>query len=170
MVNRPVEDLIIRLETVKDWTYKGVISLEFLTTFMETNDYSMFDTQSMFRVPEKASIPAEIWEHAIQTVKFLALKAEKDDAERLEAEGSYDRAAVLASLPNTLTLSEWSNCLLYFNNQCANCGSTKRIEKDHYVPVRYDRKIGTTKYNIIPLCRVCNLKKNALMPGQVTVA
>lgn len=57
------------------------------------------------------------------------------------------------------TLEEWNELLAKFNYRCAKCGSTDRIEADHIVPIKRGGK--DTIDNIQPLCRPCNISKNA---------
>lgn len=57
------------------------------------------------------------------------------------------------------TGTEWLKLLRRFNNECLNCGSKERIEKDHIKPIS---KGGSNSLeNLQPLCRSCNAAKNA---------
>lgn len=53
--------------------------------------------------------------------------------------------------------NDWEDCLKYFSNECAYCGSKHDITQDHVVPVSNSGKYE--KYNIIPACRKCNSMK-----------
>lgn len=61
-----------------------------------------------------------------------------------------------------LTEYDWKQCLIYFNNSCAYCGTheddTKGVlEKEHIVPLS---KLGSFDVsNIIPACHTCNASK-----------
>lgn len=58
---------------------------------------------------------------------------------------------------NPLTYEQWENCLIYFNNECAYCGSSCVLEKEHFIPLT---KGGSySKDNIIPVCKSCNSSK-----------
>ena len=52
---------------------------------------------------------------------------------------------------------EWIKLLERFKGKCAYCGSSKKIEVDHIIPISKggDNKIS----NIQPLCRSCNSRK-----------
>lgn len=67
--------------------------------------------------------------------------------------------SVRKGLVSTLTADEWKVTLDYFNNECAYCGSTLAIHKDHVVPCV--KGGGFTKENIIPACPDCNNRKKA---------
>lgn len=71
------------------------------------------------------------------------LKARRYAREK-DAEGSH-------------TLEEWQNLKHKHDNKCVHCGETKKLTKDHIVPLSK----GGTDYinNIQPLCRNCNSKK-----------
>src|SRR5699024_6142729 len=54
--------------------------------------------------------------------------------------------------------STWNETLESFGYSCAYCGDTKsKLEKEHVIPV--SKNGGFVKNNIIPACKVCNLKK-----------
>ena len=86
-----------------------------------------------------------------------------------------NRKARKRSLPNTLTVIEWQNALNYFNGCCAVCERQLNdmfgefnVHADHWIPLSYegDDNPGTIATNIIPLCKRCNLSKNATMPEE----
>ena len=61
-------------------------------------------------------------------------------------------------LEGTITGDEWMECLEYFGNACAYCGSTSNITRDHIEPVS---KGGFNLIsNIVPACRSCNSSKH----------
>jgi 5-methylcytosine-specific restriction endonuclease McrA len=56
------------------------------------------------------------------------------------------------------TEAEWMALLTRHGGRCAICGSTKRIERDHIMPLS---RGGTDDIgNIQPLCKTCNCRKN----------
>lgn len=56
------------------------------------------------------------------------------------------------------SLEEWEKLKIQFNYKCAICGEEKPLTKDHIKPLS---KGGSDYiYNIQPLCRNCNSKKN----------
>ena len=58
----------------------------------------------------------------------------------------------------TLTLTEWNDILVEWNNSCAYCHRTNlKITKDHVIPLT---KGGHhTKENVVPACHSCNSRK-----------
>lgn len=69
------------------------------------------------------------------------------------------RKALKRSLLNTLTENDWNKCMNHFSNSCSYCGeSEKNIHQDHFVPLSKGGEY--TKYNIIPACETCNIKKS----------
>lgn len=60
-------------------------------------------------------------------------------------------------LPSTLTVEQWENIKLTFDNKCAYCGKELPLAKEHFIPVSKDGEF--THNNIIPSCRSCNSSK-----------
>jgi len=61
------------------------------------------------------------------------------------------------ALPATLTVLQWEQIKLYFNNKCAYCGEEKPLTQEHFVALT---KFGEyTQNNIIPACKNCNSSK-----------
>ena len=62
-------------------------------------------------------------------------------------------------LKSDLTISEWKETLILFDNKCAYCQKEFEVlEQEHFIPVT---KGGEhTKRNIIPACRQCNASKS----------
>ena len=62
-------------------------------------------------------------------------------------------------LKKDFTLTDWQNCLKYFDNKCAYCGTDEnKITIDHLIPIH---KFGeTVKTNVVPACVNCNSSKN----------
>jgi 5-methylcytosine-specific restriction endonuclease McrA len=61
-------------------------------------------------------------------------------------------------IEGTFSLSQWEDLKKKFDNRCAICGEYKLLTIDHIIPVT---KNGTNYiWNIQPLCRECNSRKN----------
>lgn len=56
------------------------------------------------------------------------------------------------------TLKEWDDLIIRFDNKCAFCKETKKLTKDHIIPLSKGGSDFIT--NIQPLCRSCNSKKH----------
>ena len=64
----------------------------------------------------------------------------------------------MAKKDGNITLEEWKQKLLEFNNCCAYCKDSKNIEQDHIIPLSKGGKHEIK--NIQPLCRSCNARKS----------
>jgi len=55
-------------------------------------------------------------------------------------------------------MSDWFECVDYFEHKCAYCGKEGDVVQDHIVPIS---KLGDhIKQNIVPACRKCNSQKS----------
>jgi len=80
-----------------------------------------------------------------------------ESSKKLNVKNEQKRNAAKKALESTLTLAEWEVIKENFNNNCAYCGGTKKLEQDHFIP---SSKGGEyTHNNIIPSCRSCNSSK-----------
>lgn len=68
------------------------------------------------------------------------------------------RAAKKLLLPSTLTLKQWQEIKLHFNNRCCYCGELLPLEQEHFIGVSSGG--GYTKENIIPACKSCNISEH----------
>lgn len=68
------------------------------------------------------------------------------------------RKRLFYRLKHTLTDKEWGEIKLKFNNECAYCGQTKKLEHDHFIPISKGGEY--TINNIVPSCKSCNRKKH----------
>lgn len=68
------------------------------------------------------------------------------------------RKAIGKQLSSTLTVEQWENVKLHFNNQCAYCGKSEKLTMDHFVPV--SRQGELSKDNVVPVCASCNSYKH----------
>jgi len=81
----------------------------------------------------------------------------KNNSEKLRFYGqkrrSYERRLV-----TSLTLAQWEDTKLYFNNSCAYCGRHEELHQDHFIALS---NYGEYSHNnIIPVCRHCNSSKH----------
>lgn len=61
--------------------------------------------------------------------------------------------------PATLTVDEWMKTLADFDYSCAYCGKKPFTVLEHYIPLDYLGRYGTTKDNCVPACAGCNTLK-----------
>lgn len=62
------------------------------------------------------------------------------------------------ALAGAVDPAEWAECLIYFENSCAYCGSHGKLTVDHIIPISH---FGAHKiYNIVPACAHCNSSKS----------
>ena len=59
-------------------------------------------------------------------------------------------------LHSNLLLCEWIDIIKMYSGKCVYCGGTYN-DMDHIIPV--SKGGGTTKNNVVPSCRKCNLRK-----------
>lgn len=93
--------------------------------------------------PEKyRGIKKKFWE---KNKPEWARYAEERRARKLNAKGTF-------------SVREWKDLLNKYGNKCLKCGSTKRLEADHVIPL--SRGGSNSIENIQPLCRTCNSSKS----------
>jgi hypothetical protein len=69
-------------------------------------------------------------------------------------------------LPATLTFPEWIMTLEYFQWKCSICQLNPYQIEDHFIPIVCGG--GTTKGNIVPLCKACDKHKRWTHPSEIT--
>ncbi|HEX2907279.1 MAG TPA: hypothetical protein VHO69_10495 [Phototrophicaceae bacterium] len=74
------------------------------------------------------------------------------------------RRARKRALPNTFKPQDWLDCLEYWGHQCAICGSTGKLNADHWIPLYSENCPGTVVDNMLVLCGHCNFTKNRRDP------
>lgn len=67
------------------------------------------------------------------------------------------RRTAKISLPATLTEDQWCVIVQLFDNKCAYCGKTKKLEQDHFVALSNGGEYSHN--NIVPSCHSCNTSK-----------
>lgn len=76
------------------------------------------------------------------------------------------RIARQKGLSDDLTLAQWMQTVRYFNGHCAYCDKKPEyLLIEHFIPVSSGG--GTTFYNCIPACGICNARKRDLLPQDV---
>lgn len=60
-------------------------------------------------------------------------------------------------LPTTLTEQQWQFTKDWFGNKCCYCGSERKLEQEHFIPVTSSG--GYTHDNIVCACKSCNNSK-----------
>lgn len=53
--------------------------------------------------------------------------------------------------------NEWQDCLFFFDNCCAYCGSDGKLQREHIVPI--SKGGAHTALNVLPACKGCNASK-----------
>ena len=67
------------------------------------------------------------------------------------------RRAKKIRLPNTLTLKQWEDIKVCFDNKCAYCGQRLPLVQEHFLALSKGGEY--TNNNIIPSCQSCNSHK-----------
>jgi len=68
------------------------------------------------------------------------------------------RKALKCQLSNTLTIQQWKNIKLSFNNCCAYCGKELPLAQEHFIALSKGGEY--TQNNIITSCKSCNSSKS----------
>src|SRR6185312_7389571 len=83
-------------------------------------------------------------------------KYKRDNPEKIRIY-KQKRRSLKRRLLSTLTVEQWEDTKIYFNNRCCYCGSDEKLTQDHFVPLS---KNGEYTYgNIVPACISCNVSK-----------
>ena len=92
---------------------------------------------------------------------------DKEQQRRREAERVHHHLhmAKKYGLSATLTLEEWLATLAHFHWKCAYCQHAPYTVLEHFEPVIIGG--GTTRYNCVPACDECNLRKQGLHPDHI---
>ncbi len=69
------------------------------------------------------------------------------------------RRARRRKLPDTFSDAEWEQCLAYWQHKCLICGSTDRLEIDHWIPFKSAVCPGHVAENVVVMCKSCNSSK-----------
>jgi len=70
---------------------------------------------------------------------------------------SQRRRAKERQVARTLTIQQWEDTKLHFNNKCAYCGEEKPLAQEHFIPL--SKGGDYTAKNVIPSCKSCNSSK-----------
>ena len=88
---------------------------------------------------------------------YLKSYRKRDYVKHASNERKYRRRSRI-KMAGSHTLAEWNAVKANYNNRCAYCGiKPKELTKDHIRPLA--KGGSNTIYNIIPACRLCNIKK-----------
>lgn len=77
---------------------------------------------------------------------------------------AYEYALRSGARAGVFTASQWAARLREYGGCCAYCGSDKRIEIEHVVPLA--RGGSNMIANIVPSCRACNQAKGVMTPDE----
>lgn len=91
-------------------------------------------------------------EHSAITKKW---KVEHREERNIQWQKRY---SLKKQLKATLTLEQWKQTKLYFNNRCAYCGKEKSLNQEHFIALSKGGEY--TQENIIPSCLNCNCSKS----------
>lgn len=69
----------------------------------------------------------------------------------------HNRRSKENSLESSFDIYDWHRCLDYFDNKCAYCGSSDKIQQEHFIAVKWGGEY--TRNNMIPACKSCNSSK-----------
>ena len=88
--------------------------------------------------------------------KRYAKKYYKDNKDKVYR-AVYRRHNKIKNNIYNYTANQWDKALKYFNYECAYCGCTDELEREHIIPV--SKGGHYIRQNIVPACRACNVSK-----------
>lgn len=149
---------------------------EYSKTYCERNKDKILKYCKKYREENKEKINGnrkKYREENIEKIKDICRKYREENPEKIrESRRKYKknnvdkcciytqkRIAKKLLLPNTLTLKQWEEIKLQFDNKCAYCGKELILQQEHFIPVAKGGEY--THNNIIPSCRSCNCSKGA---------
>jgi 5-methylcytosine-specific restriction endonuclease McrA len=77
---------------------------------------------------------------------------------------SHKRRTRQLELPYEFSADLWQFCLQYWDHKCSVCRSERKLELDHWIPLKHPHCPGTIATNLIILCKSCNCSKGAKHP------
>ena len=128
--------------------------------YRQENKNKIQESNNKYRAKNKEKISEKAKEYreknkekkAIQQRKWAQNNPEKNKAK------DHKRRAAKAGNGGSFTAKEWKDLCEKYDNKCLCCGTKKKLEADHVIPVSWEggrSNIG----NIQPLCRSCNASK-----------
>jgi len=115
------------------------------SNYKQNNGPTILNSQKKYRDNNKDPIK-----------KFSALHR-KNHPEQYRI-NNHNRKARIRNLPHTLTVAQWEDIKLHFDNKCSFCGKEASLTHEHFVAVTKDGEY--TRDNIIPSCMSCNRNKS----------
>jgi len=128
--------------------------------YHEENRESFSRYSKIYRIENRDTILPKMRAWTQENKEVLAVKKKVyrlSHPEETRIRGHNYRARK-RKLPHTLTVGQWNDIKLHFNNQCAYCGKGGPLQQDHFLAVNKGGEYAAI--NIIPACPFCNNSKN----------
>ena len=131
--------------------------------YRNNNSEHIAEYNIRYRQDNKEAIAEYIKEYYKQYAKdnkdTLKGKAKQYQKEHLQEAciRNKKRDAIKHLLPATLTIAQWENIKLYFNNTCCYCGKELPLAQEHFIALSMGGEY--THNNIISACKSCNSSK-----------
>lgn len=127
--------------------------------YYETNKETLAINHKPYLLKNKLKILTYQKEYREANKKIIAIKKSKYCKEHLEEYriNGERRRTLKKSLPSTLTVQQWENIKLHFNNKCAYCNKKLPLAQEHFIALSKGGEY--TVNNIIPSCQSCNSSK-----------
>lgn len=128
--------------------------------YKQDNKDVIAQQRKQYRQDNKETIAKYNKQHRSKNLETIKEHNRRYDREHLEERriGKQKYRARKNMLINTLTIEQWENIKLYFNNECAYCGKALPLAQEHLIPVSKGGEY--THNNIVPSCKACNCSKN----------
>lgn len=137
--------------------------------YFEANKERIMNYQKEYYEENKAEMQAQRKEYYERNKKRILERNSKyrKSNRHILNRAQQRRRAVKRKLQHTLTIEQWNDIKVHFNNSCSYCGMEEEkhvkvfkevLHQDHFIPL--DDGGEYTHNNIIPACRSCNSSKN----------
>ena len=109
--------------------------------------------------PEQTKAAGEKWRGANPERARADTRAWQKANPEKTRQYKHRRNATKRSLLSTLTVTQWGDIKLHFNNTCCYCGEEKPLHQEHFLAL--SNKGEYSHNNILPSCSSCNSSKGA---------
>ena len=114
---------------------------------------------------ERRSDPIERQKLLEEKRRYARSEKGREWKRRTSETDNHQRRQRLLSAKWDWTTEDWAATKQAWEHKCAYCGTiTKGLHQDHFIPLAHPECTGPHPGNIIPACRICNLKKGHLHP------
>lgn len=148
-------------QCTKDWQENNKEHyVEYKKKYREEHKIVIHDKNKKYREDNKDMISKRFDRYRKENKEKISERNKKFAKENKELVNvkSQRRRAIKRKLSSSLTVKQWNQVKLYFNNYCCYCGEEKTLTQEHFIALTKGGEY--TINNIIPVCQNCNSRKN----------